>query len=150
VTSEYGVVVGQPDAPTTIVVYEDFQCPVCGAFEKLTSEKVRAAVEAGEVKVEYRIVSFLDRASLNDYSSRAANAALVVLDEAGVDAFWRFHDLLFAQQPDEGTAGPDDDDLVDRAVEAGADRDAVADAIEADRFGPWVVNATDAVLDAVS
>jgi len=142
-TSDYAVVVGDADAPKTITVYEDFQCPVCGQFEQATAEQVRAAVEDGKVKLEYRIVSFLDRASANEYSSRAANAALVVLDTTGADAFWKFHDLLFANQPEEGTAGPDNDALIAFALEAGADENEVTDGIENGEFDQWVVNATD-------
>ncbi len=142
-TADYGVVVGDEDAPTSFVIYEDFQCPGCGGFEAAYHQKIRDAVEAGRINVEYRMVSFLDRASLNDYSSRAANAALVVLDQEGADAFWTFHDLLYANQPTEGTAGPDNDELVDYAVEAGADREAVEEGIEDGWFDQWVVNATD-------
>lgn len=145
VNADYGVVIGEADAPTTITVYEDFQCPICAIFEEETADQVREAVEAGDVKVEYRMVSFLDRASENAYSSRAANAALAVLDAAGPDAFWTFHDELFADQPAEGTAGPTNDELIDKAVDAGADRDEVADAIEDGAFDQHVVNATDAM-----
>jgi len=145
ITDDYGVVVGDLDAPTTITVYEDFQCPVCRAFEEATSDQVRKAVEAGDVKVEYRVVSFLDRASENAYSSRAANAAMVVLDTAGVEAFWTFHDRLFADQPEEGTAGPTDDELVDLAVSLAADRAAVEAGVDGGDFDKWVKNATDAM-----
>jgi protein-disulfide isomerase len=142
VTSDYGVVVGDADAPKTITVYEDFQCPICRAFEQATAEQVRTAVEDGKVKLEYRLVSFLDNASRNEYSSRAANAAMVVLDRSGPDVFWKFHDLLFANQPEEGTAGPDNDALIALAVEAGADPDEVTDGIKDGEFDQWVINAT--------
>jgi protein-disulfide isomerase len=144
-TSSYGVVVGDDSAAKTITIYEDFQCPVCAALEGATAEKLREAVEAGKVKVEYRMVSFLDDASKNAYSSRAANAAAAVLDTAGIDAFWTFHDELFADQPDEGTAGPSNDELVDAAVAAGAPRAAVAAAVDDGTFDQWVANATDAM-----
>ena len=143
VSSDYGVVVGDADAPKTITVYEDFQCPICRALEQATAEQVRTAVEDGKVNLEYRIVSFLDRASKNDYSSRAANAAMVVLDRSGTDVFWKFHDLLFANQPEEGTAGPDNDALIALAVEAGADPDEVTDGIKNGEFDQLVINATD-------
>lgn len=142
-TSDYGVVVGDADAPKTITVYEDFQCPVCRAFEQASAEQVRSAVEAGKVKVEYRIVSFLDHASKNEYSSRAANAAMVVLDRSGAEVFWKFHDLLFTNQPAEGTAGPDNDQLVALAIEAGADPNEVTEGIENGEFDQWVVNSAD-------
>lgn len=147
-TADYGVVVGDPGAKRTIVIYEDFQCPACGQFESATTESVRAAVDAGEVKVEYRIVSFLDRASQNAYSSRAANAALAVLEVAGADAFAEFHDALFAAQPAEGTAGPSDEELIDQAVEAGAEHGEVAPLIEDGTYDAWVVAATEAMSKA--
>ena len=57
--------------------------------------------------------------------------------------FWKFHDLLFTNQPAEGTAGPDNDQLVALAIEAGADPNEVTDGIENGEFDQWVVNATD-------
>ena len=130
-------------APTTITVYEDPQCPICRAFEAEVADAVAEAVEAGEVQVEYRIVSFLDHASANDYSSRAANALMAVQDIAGPDAFAEIHRILFENQPAEGSAGPDDDQLVDWAVQAGAEEAEVRPLIEDKVFEQFVVNATD-------
>ena len=140
-----GIVVGDKDAPTTITVYEDLQCPVCQAFEQATADRLEQAVEAGDVRVDYRLVSFLDDASTNEYSSRALNSALVVLDTSGVDAFKKFHDLLFANQPAEGGPGPEDDQLIEYAVQAGADESAVREPIEDKVYEQWIKNATEAM-----
>lgn len=140
---DYTVSVGEADAPTTITVYEDPQCPICKAFEDRVSGPVAQAVEAGDVRVDYRIVSFLDRASDNEYSSRAANALMAVQDVAGSAAFARMHATVYDHQPREGTAGPEDGQLVDWAVEAGAPEAKVRPLIEHDSFGQYVVNATD-------
>ena len=139
----YGVLVGEADASKTVVIYEDFQCPVCGAFEHASASQVTQGIDDGKVRVEYRIVSFLDQASQNEYSSRAANAAAAVLDVAGPDAFKKFHDTLYANQPAENTAGPDNDQLIEWAVQAGADRGQVTEAINSGQFDQWVVDATD-------
>jgi protein-disulfide isomerase len=139
----YSVVIGDADAPDTITVYEDLQCPVCAAYEDATAGKVEKAVERGDVKVDYRMLAFLDRASTTDYSSRALNALMVVLDSSGDDAFMKMHRLLFEHQPAEGSAGLSDDQLVEYAVQAGADEDAVRGPIEDEKFAQWVVNATD-------
>ena len=138
----YGVVVGEGDAKK-VVIYEDFQCPVCGAFEHASASQVAQGIDDGKVRVEYRIVAFLDQASQNQYSSRAANAAAAVLDVAGPDAFKKFHDTLYANQPAENTAGPDNDQLIEWAVQAGADRGQVTEAINSGQFDQWVVDATD-------
>jgi protein-disulfide isomerase len=139
----YAVPVGDADAPTTLAFYEDPQCPICQQFEAEIGEEVAAAVEAGEVKVDYHVVSFLDEASENAWSSRAANALMVVQDLAGPDAFVAMHDLLYDNQPAEGTAGPSDAQLVAWAVEAGAPEAAAREGIESGRFDQFVVNATD-------
>lgn len=144
---DYGVIVGDDAAPTTITIYEDFQCPICAAFEAEIGDELNAGIEAGKVKVDYRMVSFLDGQSRNEYSSRAMNAAAVVLDTAGVDAFKAFHDELFANQPEEGTDGPEDDELIEAAVTAGADEATIRTAIEDKSFDQWIENATDQMSD---
>jgi len=142
-TDGYAVVVGSADAPTTMKFYEDPQCPICQQFEATVGDQVAAAIAGGKVKVEYHIVSFLDKASDNDYSSRAANALYVVADAAGPEVFAKYHQLLYDNQPAEGTEGPDDDQLIKWAVEAGADEDAVRQPIEDKVYEQWIKNATD-------
>jgi protein-disulfide isomerase len=142
-TDGYAVVVGEAAAPTTLTFYEDPQCPACRAFESQVNDSVAQGISDGKVKVEYRIISFLDRSSTNSYSSRAANALYVVADAEGPDVFKKFHDLLYANQPAEGGAGPDNDQLVAWAVQAGASEDAVRSGIEDGAFDQFVVNATD-------
>ncbi len=142
-TDDYGVTVGDEAAPTTLTFYEDPQCPVCAAFEAEVGDEVAEAIESGDLKVEYRVVSFLDHASENEYSSRAANALMVVQDAAGPDVFAELHRILYENQPAEGTAGPDDEQLVAWAVEAGADEADVRDGIESGAFDQFVENATD-------
>lgn len=145
VNDDYGVVLGDPSAATTVTIYEDFLCPVCGVFEQATAEQLREAVDDGRIRLEYRMVTFLDHASDDEYSSRALNAAAVVLDAAGEEAFADFHDLLFAEQPAEGGPGLSDDRLVELAVQAGAEEAAVRPGIEDRVFHQWALNATDAM-----
>ena len=139
----YGIPVGDPNAETTVTIYEDLQCPACAALEAQMGEDIATAVEAGKINVDYRMVSFLDGASTNDYSSRALNAALVVLDTAGVEAFEEFHGLLFANQPAEGGPGHTDDQLIEYAVEAGAAEAEIRGPIEEKVYDQWIRNATD-------
>jgi protein-disulfide isomerase len=142
-TDGYAVTVGRASAPTTLTFYEDPQCPVCRDFEAQVRDDVARAVDDGRVQVEYRVVSFLDDASANEWSSRAANALMVVQAEAGPEAFAALHAILFDNQPEEGTAGPSDAQLVDWAVEAGAEESDVRAGIEGGRYDQFIVNATD-------
>jgi protein-disulfide isomerase len=142
-TGDYTVVVGDDSADTTIGIYEDFQCPVCKEFEAAVGDQLDQATADGTAKVEYHLVAFLDGASTTDYSSRALNAAMVVLDTAGVDTFMEYRRTLFENQPAEGTAGLTDDELIDLAVQSGADQAAIEGPIKDNKFHQWVVNATD-------
>jgi protein-disulfide isomerase len=104
---------------------------------------VRAAIADGKVKVDYHMVAFLDHSSTTDYSSRALNAGMAVLSTAGPDAFLKFHEIAYANQPAEGTAGVPDSTLIQWAVQAGADEATVTPLINDNVYHQWVVNATD-------
>ncbi|WP_416953731.1 DsbA family protein [Nocardioides sp. T5] len=145
-SDDFGMVVGDADAPKSIVIYEDFLCPFCGQLEQTVGDQLDAAVEAGDVNVEYRPLPFLER--ISDYSPEAANAFAVVLDESGPEVAKEFHDLLFDNQPAESGPFPDSDQLVEWAVEAGAEEDAVRPGIEDMAFEGWVEAAGEAAADA--
>ena len=138
------VPVGQDAAPVVLDVYEDFQCPICAEFEATVGGTVDGLVSGGQAVVRYHPIAFLDRASTSEYSTRALNAAAVVLDRAGKDAFARLHDLLFAHQPAEGSAGLSDDQLIQYAGQAGATGAEVADGIRNREFEDWTKKVTDA------
>ena len=145
-SDNYGMVLGDADAPKSVVVYEDFLCPFCGQLEQTVRDRLDAAVEAGDVKVEFRPLPFLER--IDDYSPRSANAFAVVLDASGPEVAKEFHDLLFDNQPSEEGPFPSDDDLVDLAVEAGATESEVRPGIEDMAFEGWVDAAGEAASKA--
>ncbi|MEY4994007.1 MAG: hypothetical protein RIS82_1129 [Actinomycetota bacterium] len=132
-----------------IIMYVDYQCPICQAFEVPNSSQIESWVASGAATVEIHPVSFLDGQSLNAYSSRAANAAICVAEEAP-DSFFKFNSLLFANQPAEGTAGPDNAELISRAEEAGAgNMDAIAECINNKSYNSWMTTATTRILNEV-
>ena len=100
------------DEPVKVELYEDFQCPACAAFESAFGQELKDRVASGQIEITYRPYSFLDRASLNDYSSRAHNAAMCVYEQEGTEKYVEFHEYLYANQPPEGTAGPENEDLI--------------------------------------
>jgi protein-disulfide isomerase len=138
------IAVGSADAPVTVDLYEDFQCPNCRAFEDAGGKTLAQLVSDGTVQARYHGMAFLDTSANHDYSTRALNAAAVVVDSAGPEGFQTFHDLLYAHQPAEGGSGLTDEQLVAYAVQSGADAGAAAAAgIEQRTYGDWVKQATD-------
>ncbi len=141
------ILVGSASAPVTLVAYEDFQCPACQAFEQANAAQIQAWTSAGTLKVEYRPVAFLDRMSTTDYSTRALNVAAAVVDSAP-SAFPQFHALLFAHQPEEGSAGLTDAQLITYATSAGTPLAAVRQAVDKHTYDGWAAQVTDAASKA--
>ncbi len=88
-----GSAVGAAEAPVVIVNYSDFACPYCAEFARTTSEQLRESyVAAGDVYLEFRSVGLLLGAPA---SAQAAEAAYCAADQ---EAFWPYHDIIFANQ----------------------------------------------------
>ncbi len=101
--------------------YEDFLCPACGNFEQTYGPTVSKLIDTGAIAADYSMVSILDSAQNQNYSSRAGAASLCVADES-IDAYRRFHTALYSKgiQPDErGASFPDNAKLIELAREAG-------------------------------
>ena len=143
-------VVGQDTAPVTLTIYSDYLCPYCKVQHDVNKAQTDAWVKEGKVRVEYRTVAFLDKASTDEYSSRALNAAAAVLNTAP-DAFPAFHDSLYAEQPAEGGPGLSDERLVQLAVTAGAPKDPIQQAVTKRSYWGWTAAVTEqASKDGVS
>ncbi|NRQ51134.1 DsbA family protein [Aeromicrobium stalagmiti] len=125
--------------PVKVTLYEDFLCPGCGALEQTAGSFLSDQVAAGEIQIEYRPYAFLVNQSTNEYSQRAWNAAACVNDKGGPKAFKAFHDILFANQPQEGGAGPENSQLIEWAKEAGVT--GVDACINKQTFTPWIEDA---------
>lgn len=82
---------GNADAPVTIVEISDFQCPYCS--------RVLPTIKALKDKYgpeKLRIVWKHHPLPFHKAARPAHEAAAAVMDLAGSDAFWKFHDLAFA------------------------------------------------------
>jgi protein-disulfide isomerase len=87
---------GDPDADVTVAAYEDFSCPHCRDYTRSTLPKVvDEFIEPEEIRYErYDFPIPVDER----WSWAAASAARAVQDGVGVDAFWRYSDLLYEKQ----------------------------------------------------
>ncbi len=83
---------GSRDAAVTIQVFSDFECPFCGRVNP-TLERVLRDYE-GRVQVVFRHMPL----PMHRHARLAAEAAIEIRAQGGDEAFWRFHDRLFANQ----------------------------------------------------
>ncbi|WP_331271948.1 MauE/DoxX family redox-associated membrane protein [Motilibacter aurantiacus] len=129
-TASGGIAVGSASAPRTLVVFEDPQCPYCGELERGESaDAIAAAVEAGSVRVEYRLRSFL-----GDESVRAVAALAAASDEG---KFPEFHRALYEHQPEERTGGYTVEDLLEIGRGVGLTGDSFEQAVRSQKYAPW-------------
>ncbi|MDL9948566.1 thioredoxin domain-containing protein [Gordonia sp. ABSL11-1] len=132
------------EPPVTVNIVEDFQCPACRQFEEQFSDVLGQLRANPKVAVDYQPIAFLDRMSSTEYSTRSANAsACVAQATAGggnFDTWLKFHNLLYANQPEEGGAGLTDGQLNDYANQAGAPN--VRQCIEDRQYADFVQETT--------
>lgn len=141
-----GVTVGKADAPNTIDIYADFQCPICRNYEQSVGPALDRLISSGAAKVMYHPVAFLDHYSSTNYSSRASAASGCVA-RSGSDAFARFVKLLYANQPPENGNGLPDSQLISLGQQAGAGPDLAA-CISGNTFAGWTKGITDGASKA--
>jgi protein-disulfide isomerase len=145
-TPEFSPPETQPD-PVEILVYVDYQCPICAIFELPNSEQLKNWVDSGAATLELHPISFLDgRGSPNAFSSRAANASLCVGDYSP-DSFFAYNTRLFQAQPTEGAPGAENSELIAFAQEVGATNiEQVSSCINSKMFGSFIKDATERAL----
>lgn len=91
VSGDRDAILGDPNAPVTIIAFEDFQCSYCAKYYEDAEAKIREAyVTSGKVKLVYRHLAFLGPESVS-----AAAASECAKDQG---KFWEFHDALFDAQ----------------------------------------------------
>lgn len=108
---------GDADAPVTLEIWADFQCPYCGLQARAVTPSIERLYAAeGRVRMTFRDFAFLGEESFG--------AAVAARCAGQQGAFWYFHDLLFASQQGENQGAFADDNLQGLAQFAGLDLDA--------------------------
>lgn len=104
---------GPVDAPVSLVVYSDFQCPFCAMWSEQTQPTMLERAEAGDLRIEWRDINVFGEASLT--SARAAYAA--GLQDRYVD----YHGALFEGGEKRPAGQLDEDSLIELAADLGLD-----------------------------
>ncbi|MEK4083586.1 DsbA family protein [Psychrobacillus sp. FSL K6-1415] len=89
-------ILGQENAPVTVVEFGDFKCPSCKAWgETVYPQLVQDYIFSGDVKFSYVNVLFHGKESV--LGSMAAESVY----KQDPDVYWDFHKSLFDAQPTE-------------------------------------------------
>lgn len=133
---------------TNIVLYEDYLCPACKAFDDANGATLEQLVNSGAATLEIHPIGMLwQKSAGSEYSRRAAGAAACVANFSP-NSFWAFNQALFANQPQEGTTGLTDAQLQQLAATVNPQNQADIDScIKSKTYVPWVKGITEATLN---
>jgi len=116
-----GRTLGKPDAPVTLDVWSDYQCPVCGQFAELVEPSlIRTYVENGTLRIVDHDAAFQGARSSSTYDE-SVEAAAGARCAAEQGLYWQFHNWLFANQAGENEGAYRDERLRAIATKAGVD-----------------------------
>lgn len=105
-------VLGDKNAPVTIVEFSDYECPFCKRhFDETLPQLVKEYVETGKVKIVYRDfpLSFHD-----PMATKEAVAANCAREQGGDNKYFEFHDEIFKRTISNGN-GLNDEKIGDIA-----------------------------------
>jgi protein-disulfide isomerase len=109
---QQGQVLGDANAPVTVVEFGDPQCPACAAFaEQIAPELIASEVKGGSVKYEFQPYLII-----GPDSEPAMTAALAAGEQS---RFWNFLQLLYLNQGAENSGYVTDAYLTSIAEAAG-------------------------------
>jgi protein-disulfide isomerase len=105
----------------TLEIWSDFQCPACGQLASLVEPTlIREYVTAGTLRFVIRDAAFQGKRSGAAYDE-SVEAAAGARCAAAQDAYWPFHNWLFANQVGENEGAFRDERLRGIATAAGLD-----------------------------
>lgn len=131
-----------PDAPV-LEIWEDFQCPACGAVEMANGAGIESLADSGKIQLIWRPTAFLDRNLGNDASARATAAFGCAID-AGKGK--EFHATIFANQPEQEGTGWTNEELIGFGSDVGvtgADLETLTQCVADGTYLGWSANSTE-------
>ena len=89
-TEDGAYVLGNADAPVTIVEFADFACPHCQEYRHTMDQFIQEQVATGNAKFEFRLFPTTGGA-MTEFAGRVAQCA----EDQEAGSFWRAYDLFY-------------------------------------------------------
>lgn len=91
--------IGDKNAPITIIEFSDYECPFCKQYFTQTYPQLKKEyIDTGKVKMVFRNLPL----SFHQNAQKEAEAALCARDQGGDEAYWKFHDEIFTKTTSNG------------------------------------------------
>lgn len=93
-------VLGNKNAPVTLVEFVDYECPFCKRFfDQTLSDIKKSYIDTGKVKLVMRNFPL----SFHQNAHKESQAALCARDQGGDSTYFKFHDQIFTKTTSNGT-----------------------------------------------
>jgi len=129
-----GLSLGDPNAPVTVEVFEDFQCPACRNFtETVQPLIIEHLIKPGKVLYVFHHFPFLDgdNARSGGESDQAANAAMCANEQG---KFWPMSAIMFANWNGENQGNLNNTRLKAMAESIGLEMNEFNDCFNANKY----------------
>ena len=104
-------VLGDPNAPVTMIEYADMKCPTCAKYATSTLPRVITDyVRTGKLRIELKLQTFVNNQKTPGDTERGARFALAAGKQ---NKAWNFAELLYKNQPPEDQTYFTDEFLTD-------------------------------------
>ncbi|MBU0618699.1 thioredoxin domain-containing protein [Patescibacteria group bacterium] len=117
---------GNLDAPVTIVEFSEYECPFCKRYVDDTYSQIMADY-ADQVRYIFRDYPLA-------FHAHAKAVALAARCAGEQDAYWDYHDVLFAKRDDWAELESVDTRVIDFAQELGLDEDQFSDCYSSQKY----------------
>ena len=105
-------ILGDPDAPITLVEFGDYQCHYCNVFfQSIEKDIVKNYVDTGKVKIIFKDYNIIGEDSVK--ASQGAHCA----NDQGL--FWEYHDILYSNWTGENNGWASSENLAIFAQQIG-------------------------------
>ena len=121
-TIQDGRTLGTADAPVTLEVWEDYQCPVCARYAlEVEPSIVREYVTPGRVRIVHHDISILGRTSPETPTNESTIPAKGAYCANEQDLYWPYAHWIYGNQDGENRGGFRTERVTDIAVAAGVE-----------------------------
>mgnify|MGYP003985709093 FL=1 len=129
-------VLGNSNAPITLVEFGDYQCHFCNVFFHSTEDDIlKKYVDTGKVKMIFKDYNIIGPDSVN-----ASHGAHCAKDQG---LFWEYHDILYSNWTGENNGWASSENLVVFAQEIGLDMDVWSECVIDGIHSQTIVNSNE-------
>ena len=129
-------VLGNPDAPITLVEFGDYQCHYCNVFFETTEEEIiKKYVETGKVKMIFK-----DYNIIGPDSVKASQGAHCAKEQ---NLFWEYHNILYSNWTGENNGWASGTNLANYAQDIGLEMNQWTDCMTQQKYSKTILTSNE-------